>query len=93
MKCHVSSFLTRAQGAHLPGNFTLRWLPAYSPFLNIVEQCFAQWKAAVKRDFANLRDQLNAQPPAQRMATLAQIAVQNVGIIATCNATYLTACF
>ena len=76
----------RAQGAHLPGNFTLRWLPAYSPFLNIVEQCFAQWKAAVKRDFANLRDQLNAQPPAQRMATLAQIAVQNVGIIAPENA-------
>ena len=51
-----------------------------------MEQCFAQWKAAVKRDFANLRDQLNAQPPAQCMATLAQIAVENVGIITPKNA-------
>ena len=40
----------------------------------------------MKRGFANFRDQLNAQPPAQRMATLAQIAVQNVGIITPENA-------
>ena len=56
----------QAMQARLPPNITVRWLPAYSPMLNIVEQCFAQWKAALKRDLAQVRDQINGQPAAQR---------------------------
>ena len=33
-----------AQEAHLPGNFTLRWLPAYSLFLNCNEVSIKAWK-------------------------------------------------
>lgn len=75
-----------AQQAGLPNNISLRYLPPYSPMLNVVEQCFSQWKAALKRDCADVRDQINRQEPAQRMATLSQLAIQNVGIITPANA-------
>ncbi len=67
----------QAPEAHQPGNL-LRWLRAFSPFL--INVC-AQWKAAIKCNFANLPDQLNAQPLARRMTTLAPIVAQSVGII------------
>ena len=54
--------------------------------LNIVEQCFAQWKAALKRDLAQVRDQINGQPAAQRLVTLSQIAEQDVAVITPANA-------
>ena len=76
----------RAQEAHLPGNFTLRWLPAYSPFLNIVLSNVSHNGKRLWNATSRIYNQLNAQPPAQRMATLAQIAVQNVGIITPENA-------
>ena len=66
-------------------NVTVRWLPPYSRMLNIVESCFAQWKAAVKRDLAEVRDFLNLQPPRERAATLCQLAIQNVDVITPQN--------
>ena len=53
--------LAHAQQAGLPNNISLRYLPPYSPMLNVVEQCFSQWKAALKRDCADVRDQVNRQ--------------------------------
>ena len=36
----------------------LRHLPAYSPFLNPVENCFSTWKASLKRTLAEVRTML-----------------------------------
>lgn len=66
-------------------NITVRWLPPYSPMLNIIESCFAQWKAAVKRDLAEVRDEMNLQPPGERAATLCQLAMQNTAVITPDN--------
>lgn len=65
----------------LPESVSLRWLPPYSPMLNIVEQCFSQWKASVKRSLAEVREQLHGQPAQQREATLCQIAEQSVAVV------------
>ena len=69
----------RAQEANIPGNRHVRFLPAYSPFLNIAENAFSTWKAAVKRQMAETRLQLLDQPHAEQLATLSQIAEQNIG--------------
>ena len=45
----------RAQNVQCPNNVTLRWQPPYSPFLNIVENCFSSWKAAIKRGGSSRR--------------------------------------
>ena len=65
----------------LPQTVTLEWLPPYSPMLNIVENCFSQWKASVKRGLAEVRDQLHDQAPQEREATLCQLAEQSVSVI------------
>ena len=62
-------------------NVSLRFLPAYSPFLNIAENCFSVWKAGLKRQLEEVREQLLQQPHAQQMATLAQLAEQNLAEI------------
>lgn len=66
-------------------NIRLRWLPPYSPMLNIVEQCFAQWKAALKQHLAEVREQINQQSNTEREATLCQLAEQNVNVITPQN--------
>ena len=71
----------RAQEANIPGNHHVRFLPAYSPFLNIAENAFSTWKAAVKRQMAEVHQHLLEQPHAEQLATLSQIAEQNVGEI------------
>ena len=62
-------------------NITIRWLPAYSPMLNIVEQCFSQWKATMKRDLAEVREQAMNRSIALNEALLCQLAMQNVSVI------------
>ena len=47
----------QAEQMVLPNNTFIRRIPSYSPFLNIVENCFKQWKAAVKRQLAEIRDE------------------------------------
>lgn len=70
-----------AADVELPVNVSLRWLPPYSPMLNIVEQCFSQWKATVKRCLAEVRDQLHEQTAQQKEATLSQLAEQSVSVV------------
>ena len=55
----------RAQEANIPGNHRVRFLPAYSPFLNIAVDAFSTWKAAVKRQMAETRLQILDQPHAK----------------------------
>ena len=71
----------KANEANLPPHVTLRWQPPYSPFLNIVENCFSQWKAAVKRQLAEVREQLLTERHERRLATLTQIAEQCVPVV------------
>lgn len=71
---------------NLSANFEVRLLPPYSPFLNIVENCFSQWKAVVKRDLGEIREQQLLLSHQERMTNLAQIAEQNVNIITVQNA-------
>lgn len=78
----------RAENASLPGNCSVRWLPPYSPFLNIVENCFSQWKSAIKRDLAATREHILQMPFAERMQTLAQLAEQHAIISAENAASY-----
>ena len=70
-----------AADVELPVTVSLRWLPPYSPMLNIVEKCFSQWKASVKRYLAEVRDQLHGQTAQQREATLCQLTEQSVSVI------------
>ncbi|GFN84345.1 Dde superfamily endonuclease [Plakobranchus ocellatus] len=52
----------------LPQNFSVRYLPPYSPFLNICENAFALWKGNIKDNLAEVRDQLLREDHQQRMA-------------------------
>lgn len=76
----------RAMRLQLPHNIEIRFLPAYSPFLNIVENCFSQWKSAVKRHMAEVRDEMLTQPHPQRLATLSEICEQCIEVITPANA-------
>ena len=71
----------RAHEVHLFQHHQLRFLPPYSPFLNLAENAFSVWKAAVKRQLEEVRDQMLQQPHQQRLATLAQISEQNLDAI------------
>ena len=72
--------------ANLGPFLTIRRIPPYSPMLNIVENCFAQWKAAAKNQLAEIRHQQLCLPFNEQMANLAQIGEQNVGVITPQNA-------
>ena len=63
------------------GNNAVRFLPAYSPILNIVEYAWSAWKAAFKQQLAEVRPQLLEQQHEQRMATLVQLGEQNLDVI------------
>ena len=41
----------------VPGNFTVRRLPKYSPFLNMAENAISCWKQAIKRSLAAREDE------------------------------------
>ena len=71
----------RAREANLPDHVEVRTIPPYSSFLNIVENASSTWKAAVKRELANVREELLLRPHEERMETLAQIAEQVVNVI------------
>lgn len=71
----------KAAEANLPERISLRWQPPYSPFLNIVENCFSQWKAAMKRQLSEVRDQMLNERHEQRLSTMAQVAEQCVGVV------------
>ena len=75
----------RYQQAQLPDNHRCKYLPAYSPFLNIAKNCFSVWKAAFKRQMAEICPQLQEQLAAQRNATLMQIGAQNLDTITAEN--------
>lgn len=76
----------KAAEANLSARVSLRWQPPYSPFLNIVENCFSQWKAAMKRQLSEVRDQMLNEPHEQRLATMTQVAEQCVGVVTAENA-------
>ena len=71
----------QAQEANLPDHVEVRTIPPYSPFLNTVENCFSTWKNAVKRELANVREELLLQPHEERMETLVKIAEEVVNVI------------
>lgn len=68
----------RAGEAVVHAHHVIRYLPAYSPFLNVAENCFAAWKAAVRRTLEDVRDQMLRQRHAERLAVLTQVAEQNM---------------
>ncbi|GFO31285.1 Tc1 transposase-like protein [Plakobranchus ocellatus] len=70
----------------LPQNFSVRYLPPYSPFLNICENAFALWKGNIKDSLAEVRDQLLREDHQQRMATLGQLAEQGTAVVTAQNA-------
>ena len=82
----------RAHEAAINQQHEVLYLPAYSPFLNIAENCFAAWKAALRRTLEDVRDQMLQQPHAERLATLTQLAEQNLDAVTaelcvhSCNA-------
>ena len=67
--------------ANLPSTHSAKFLSPYSPMFNICENAFSSWKAGVKRQMAEVRDQVILQPHPQRLATLMQLAEQNVAEI------------
>ena len=71
----------QAQNLQLPPNFFVRYLPPYSPFLNICENALPLWKGAIKDQLAEVRPQLLVQPYQERMATLGQIAEENTAVV------------
>ena len=50
-----ASVHNRADEATIPNNIQIKYLPPYNPFLNIVENTFSVWEAALKRELAEVR--------------------------------------
>ena len=59
-----------AAEAVIPGHHVVRYLSAYSPFLNICENAFSVWKSWLKRELAEVRSLLVQQPHEEQLATL-----------------------
>ena len=100
--CDNAAAHRRAADMILPEGFQLTFLPPYSPFLNIVENAFSIWKAAVKRELSENRDNLNNEPGHDRrmmhLANIAEVCIQEVNVEAMANAfrhmqTYLPRCW
>ena len=62
-------------------NHAFRYLPPYSPFLNIVENVWSTWKAAFKQELAQRRPQLLLQTHAECMAALIDIINRHFDVI------------
>ena len=71
----------RAEEIIAQHNVSLRYLPAYSPFLIIDENCFSVCKAGLKRQLEEVRNQLLRQAYAEQMTTLTQLVEQNLANI------------
>lgn len=67
-----------AHESNLSPGHTFRFQPPYSPFLNICEGCFSVWKAAFKREMAEIRHQLLTEDHQRRLASMMQIAEQTI---------------
>ena len=66
---------------NLMDNHEFRFLPAYNLFLNIVENAWSAWKAAVKQELAEQRPQLLQQTHAERMAALIDMGDRHFDVI------------
>lgn len=73
-------------GPQLPFNHFRQRLPPYSPFLNIVEMAISAFKASLKRQLEEVREQILREPQAQRLAILTQLAEQSTGVITAAKA-------
>ncbi|GFS15587.1 sushi, von Willebrand factor type A, EGF and pentraxin domain-containing protein 1 [Elysia marginata] len=71
----------QARNLELPEGFNIKYLPPYSPFLNICENAFSIWKQALKTRLTEVREQTFDQPFDERMATLTQLAVQETNVV------------
>lgn len=71
----------RSSSVAINPNHSLRFLPPYSPFLNIMENAWSCWKAALKRQLADIRVQLLQLPFPEQLSTLTQLAQQNIDVI------------
>ena len=71
----------QARNLELPEGFNIKYLPPYSPFLNICENAFSIWKQALKTRLAEVREQTLDQTFDERMATLTQLAVQETIVV------------
>ena len=70
----------RARNVDIENN-DVRFLAAYSPMLNIAENAWSAWKPAFKRQLAEIRPQLLADPYDQRIAMLIQLGEQSLGVV------------
>ena len=70
-----------ARNAVLHGQHVLRFLPPYSPFLNIVENAWSAWKAAFKAQLAESRAHILEMPFQERLPVLIQLGEQNLGVL------------
>ena len=71
----------QARNLELPKGFNMKYLPPYSPFLNICENAFSIWKQALKTRLAEVREQTLDQPFDERIPTLTQLAVQETIVV------------
>ena len=78
---NASCYRRAAEEAMIPGNHNVRFLPPYSPFCNICENAFSTWKAALKRQLAEIRPHLLQKPHQQQLQDLTQLAEQALGDI------------
>ena len=74
-------------GPVVPIHHSIRALPPYSPFLNMVELAISAFKAMLKRHLEEIRPQLiDGNNHEERMAILVQLAEQSVAAITQANA-------
>lgn len=71
----------QAENVQQVPNISVRSLPPYLTFFNVVENCFSQWKATIKRDLADIRENITCIPHQRRMASLEQIAEQAIIVL------------
>ena len=66
----------QARNLELPEGFNIKYLPPYSPFLNIFENAFSIWKQAFKARLGEVREQTLDQPFDELIATLTVHSLQ-----------------
>lgn len=70
-----------ARNASLQPNHSYRFQPPYSPFFNLCEGSFSIWKAAFKREMAQVRDHILEEPHDHRLVTMMQLAEQSIASV------------
>ena len=73
--------LEDARNITLSNNHMVKFLPPYSPFLNIAENAFNLWKGQIKQRLAEVRYHLLTLEHGERIAVLAQLAEQRVASV------------